>query len=69
MPHPEGKFIQPVCQTKTKKIPFLSTKRGSTGTDSSLTQKLFSKNVSIDFSKDVEKKIGTFGAVDPKGSE
>ena len=50
-------------------FPFLSTKRGSTGTGSSRTQKkILSKNVSIDPPK-VCKKIGTFDAVDPKDSE
>ena len=51
MPQPEGKFIQPVCQNKTKKFPFLSTKRGSKGTGSSQTQRVISKKVKKKFQK------------------
>ena len=69
LPQPEGKFIQPVCQNKLWFFPFLSTKRGSTGTGSSRTQKNFFQKMFQLTPPRCVKKIGTFGAVDPKGME
>ena len=47
----------------------LSTKRGSTGTGSSRTQKIFCQKMFQLTPRRCVKKIGTFGADDPKGME
>ena len=61
--------VKSICQNKTNKIPFLSTKRGSTGTGSSRTQNFFCQKMFQLTPPRCVKKIGTFGADDPKGME
>ena len=55
--------VKSICQNKTNKIPFLSTKRGPTGAGSSRTQNIFCQKI---FQFNPPRCVR---AVDPKGME